>query len=133
MLENLEYLSGKPIAVLGGGSIGKACAADCALAGQKVNLCDMEPFAEKSLFGADRGVNIWGRQRNLFSFERSGTGKMNMVTTSIAQAVKDKADTITAYVVGDTLTPFEMTLGELTDEEREIILKGCLINYNRVG
>ena len=51
----------------------------------------------------------------------------------IAQAVKDKADTITAYVVGDTLTPFEMTLGELTDEEREIILKGCLINYNRVG
>ena len=29
-------------------------------------------------------------------------------------------------------TEFEMTLGELTDEEREIILKGCLINYNRV-
>ena len=88
MLENLDYLSGKPIAILGGGSIGKACAADCALAGQKVNLCDLEPFAEKSLFGADRGINIWGRQRNLFSFERSGTGKMNMVTTSIAQAVK---------------------------------------------
>ncbi len=26
---------------------------------------------------------------------------------------------------------FKVTLGELTDEEREIILKGCLINYNR--
>ena len=27
---------------------------------------------------------------------------------------------------------FDLTLGELTDEERQIILKGCLINYNRV-
>ena len=41
---------------------------------------------------------------------------------------------IQAYVVGkDKKTEFEMTLGELTDEERQIILKGCLINYNRVG
>ena len=31
------------------------------------------------------------------------------------------------------LTEFELRLGELTDEERQIILKGCLINYNRVG
>jgi aconitate hydratase len=30
------------------------------------------------------------------------------------------------------LKPFTVTLGELTDEERQIILKGCLINYNRV-
>ena len=27
---------------------------------------------------------------------------------------------------------FSWKLGELTDEERQIILKGCLINYNRV-
>ena len=26
---------------------------------------------------------------------------------------------------------FTLTLGQLTDNEREIILKGCLINYNR--
>ena len=51
----------------------------------------------------------------------------------IRKAVEDKADEITAYKVGDELTPFTMTLGELTDEEREIILKGCLINYNRVS
>ena len=51
----------------------------------------------------------------------------------IRKAVEDKADTIKAYVVGkDQKTAFEMTLGELTDEERQIILKGCLINYNRV-
>lgn len=51
----------------------------------------------------------------------------------IKKAVEEKADVITAYTVGkDGLTPFTMTLGELTDEERQIILKGCLINYNRV-
>ncbi len=42
-------------------------------------------------------------------------------------------DEIRAYVVGkDSLKPFTLRLGELTDEESEIILKGCLINYNRV-
>ncbi len=41
---------------------------------------------------------------------------------------------IKGYTVdGDTLKEFEVTLGELTDDEREIILKGCLINYNRVN
>ncbi len=51
----------------------------------------------------------------------------------IRKAVEEKADVIKAYVVGkDKKTEFEMTLGELTDEERQIILKGCLINYNRV-
>ena len=48
-----------------------------------------------------------------------------------AQAVKDKAASIKAYVVGEELKEFELKLGELTDDEREIILKGCLINYNR--
>ena len=47
-------------------------------------------------------------------------------------AVADKADSITAYVVKeDGLKEFQVTLGELTDDERAIILKGCLINYNR--
>ena len=49
----------------------------------------------------------------------------------IARAVKDKAASIKAYVVGEELKEFELKLGELTDDEREIILKGCLINYNR--
>ncbi len=54
----------------------------------------------------------------------------------IRKAVGDKADVIKAYKVSveeDKLTEFELRLGELTDEERQIILKGCLINYNRVG
>ncbi len=51
----------------------------------------------------------------------------------IKRAVKEKESVIKAYVVGeDSLKEFELRLGELTDEERQIILKGCLINYNRV-
>ncbi|MCH5341298.1 MAG: hydratase, partial [Acetatifactor sp.] len=51
----------------------------------------------------------------------------------IKRAVEEKAEVITAYVVGESgLNSFELRLGELTDEERQIILKGCLINYNRV-
>ncbi len=53
----------------------------------------------------------------------------------IRKAVEEKAETIEAYrvcVEEGTLQPFTLTLGELTDEERQIILKGCLINYNRV-
>ncbi len=51
----------------------------------------------------------------------------------IKKAVEEKANVIKAYVVGeDSLKEFELRLGELTDEERQIILKGCLINYNRV-
>ncbi len=52
----------------------------------------------------------------------------------IKQAVIDKADSIKAYMVdtaSGSLKEFTMTLGSLTDEERQIILKGCLINFNR--
>ncbi len=50
----------------------------------------------------------------------------------IRKAVEEKADVIKGYTVkGDALKEFDVTLGELTDDEREIILKGCLINYNR--
>ena len=50
----------------------------------------------------------------------------------IRKAVAEKAESITGYVVKlEGLKEFQVTLGELTDDEREIILKGCLINYNR--
>ena len=50
----------------------------------------------------------------------------------IRKAVEEKDDVIRGYVVSDEgLKEFEVALGELTDDEREIILKGCLINYNR--
>ena len=54
----------------------------------------------------------------------------------IKKAVEEKAEVIKAYKVdaenGSLSDAFELRLGDLTDEERQIILKGCLINYNRV-
>lgn len=49
----------------------------------------------------------------------------------IRQAVKEKSDEIQVYRVSDKMESFTAAMGELTDDEREIILQGCLINYNR--
>jgi aconitate hydratase len=49
----------------------------------------------------------------------------------IKKAVKNNTDRITAYVVSKGMKEFTLSLGELTDDERTIILKGCLINYYR--
>ena len=52
---------------------------------------------------------------------------------NIRAQVENCASEIPAYVVKDGgLTPFTLKLGEMTAEERKIILDGCLINYNRV-
>ena len=49
----------------------------------------------------------------------------------IRRAIEEKAADIKAYVVGSQLTEVHFKLGDMTDAEREIILKGCLINYYR--
>ena len=49
----------------------------------------------------------------------------------IRKAVEEKAADIKAYVVGEDLKEIHLQLGDMTDAEREIILKGCLINYYR--
>ncbi|HIR77004.1 MAG TPA: hydratase [Candidatus Choladousia intestinipullorum] len=51
----------------------------------------------------------------------------------IRTAVQNKASSVKAYVVKDGgLKEFTLRLGEMTDDERQIILDGCLINYNRI-
>ncbi len=50
----------------------------------------------------------------------------------IRKEVESAVDEIKAYVIKDGgCKEFTLTMGELTDDERDIILKGCLINYNR--
>ncbi|WP_443770239.1 hydratase [Anaerostipes sp.] len=49
----------------------------------------------------------------------------------IKKAIEDKLSEIPAYVVNKGMKEITLKLGELTDDEREIILKGCLINYYR--
>ena len=50
---------------------------------------------------------------------------------NIAKAIQEKESQVMAYVVSKEMKPVTLSVGELTDTEREIILKGCLINYNR--
>lgn len=88
-MSKMEYLKDKPIAVLGAGAVGKAMAADCALGGAKVRICDLEPFAKQTLFGVkERGIKFYGDQLNLYGFERSGMAVFDRVTTDVAEAVE---------------------------------------------
>ena len=62
------------------------------------------------------------------------------LNVTIKNQEDNKDEVIKGYVIKDfengntdkNMTEFEVKLGELTDEEREIILKGCLINYNKI-
>ncbi|MDD5936627.1 MAG: hydratase [Clostridiales bacterium] len=47
----------------------------------------------------------------------------------IKKAIEEKATEVKAYVVSDEMKEFGLKLGDLTDDEREIIVRGCLINY----
>ena len=49
----------------------------------------------------------------------------------IRKAIEERQSEIAVYVNGDKERSVTLRLGSLTDAEREIILKGCLINYYR--
>lgn len=84
-----EELKNSPVAVLGGGAVGKTCAADCVLGGNKVHLCDLEPFADKTLENLDKtGITLTGNAKNKYGFKRYGNAKFDLITTDIAEAVK---------------------------------------------
>ena len=86
MKRDLSYLSTCPIAVLGGGAVGKATAADCKLAGREVRLYSK---SEKSIARLDKtGILLDGIQRNLYGFERSGRVFLDIVSTDMRKVVK---------------------------------------------
>ena len=49
----------------------------------------------------------------------------------IRKAIEDRQSEVKVYVNGEKEREVTLRLGGLTDDEREIILKGCLINYYR--
>lgn len=86
MKHDMSYLGQLPIAVLGGGAVGKTCAADCKLAGREVRLYSR---SEKSISGLERsGILLDGVQHNLYGFERSGKAFLDVVSTDMAKVVK---------------------------------------------
>ena len=89
---NVEELRKAPIAVLGGGAVGKTCGADCALAGQEVRICDLDPFFESALGTVMRtGITLQDKApgtQTKYGFRRMGKGEFAMATKSVAEAVK---------------------------------------------
>ncbi len=73
----------------------------------------------------------WGMLPFIISEELPFTNGDFIFIPGIADAVRNKTEEIKAYVVNKDMKEFTLTLGQLTDNEREIILKGCLINFNR--
>lgn len=52
---------------------------------------------------------------------------------NIKEAISNKIDTINAYVLGSDTKEITLSIGYLTDDEREILISGSLINNNRKG
>lgn len=75
----------------------------------------------------------WGMLPFLFPDEELPFKNLDYIfVPGIRAAVKEKRSEIPAYVVrGGELVPFTLRLGDMTDDERQIILDGCLINYYR--
>ena len=77
----------------------------------------------------------WGMLPFLYSGDHTALPFENgdyIFIPNVAASVKECNDTIMAYVVKEEkLIECEFSLGRLTDDERKIILEGCLINYNR--
>ena len=115
-MANMEYLKDMPIAVLGGGNVGKAIAADCALGGKKVRLCDVMPFATNSLRNIDKaGIRFYGEQMNLYGFQREGQAYFEKVTTDVAEAIKGAGIIVVGTTVFGHKPMFEKMIPHLED------------------
>lgn len=73
----------------------------------------------------------WGMLPFIYKDELPFSNGDYIFIKDIRKAIIDKASEIKAYVVNKGMKGFNLQLGDLTDDEREIILKGCLINYYR--
>ena len=73
----------------------------------------------------------WGMLPFLYQGELPFENGDYLFIKDIRKAIEEKNDTIKAYVVNKGMKEFELHLGNLTDDERDIIEKGCLINYYR--
>ncbi|OKZ83925.1 MAG: hydratase [Clostridium sp. 44_14] len=73
----------------------------------------------------------WGMLPFLYQGELPFENGDYLFIKDIKKAIEEKNDTIKAYVVNKDMKEFELHLGNLTEDERDIIEKGCLINYYR--
>ena len=96
---DMSYLKDMPIAILGGGAVGKTMAADCALAGKEVRIWDSPAFAKRNFVNIEKtGITLAGAQFSFFGFKRTGTAKVALATDDMAKAVKGAGIIIIAAV-----------------------------------
>ncbi|MET3617792.1 opine dehydrogenase [Peptoniphilus olsenii] len=130
-MKNMEYLKEKPIAVLGGGAVGKTIAADSKLGGVEVRLYDIMPFAEKSLKGLEKtGILLDGIQRNRDGFERSGKAFIDVITSDMKEAVKGAGIIVVACGSWGHEPMFKELIPHLEDGQVIMIFAdnfGCLL------
>lgn len=130
-MKNMEYLKEKPIAVLGGGAVGKTIAADSKLGGAEVRLYDIMPFAEKSLKGLEKtGILLDGIQRNRDGFERSGKAFIDVITSDMKEAVKGAGIIVVACGSWGHEPMFKELIPHLEDGQVIMIFAdnfGCLL------
>jgi aconitate hydratase len=73
----------------------------------------------------------WGMLPFLYEGDLPFANGDYLFIKDIRKVIAEKQSEVKAYVVNKGMKEFTLRLGELTDDEREIILKGCLINYYR--
>ncbi len=73
----------------------------------------------------------WGMLPFIFEGDLPFDKDDYILVKDVKEAIANKKDIVKAYVVNKGMKEMEFKLGRLTDDEREIILKGCLINYNK--
>lgn len=71
----------------------------------------------------------WGMLPFLYEGDLPFSNGDYIFVKDIKKAISEKQSEIKAYVVNKDMQEFTLRLGDLTDDERDIILKGCLINY----
>ena len=76
----------------------------------------------------------WGMLPFLFTDEEMVFAKGDyLYIPDILEAIKEGRSDVTAYVVKEELQPFTLKLGEMTQDERKILIQGCLINYYKLS
>lgn len=73
----------------------------------------------------------WGMIPFIFKGETPFKNGNYIFVPDIVNAILNNEPKVKAYVISDNLTEFELLIDEMTPEEREIIVAGCLINFNR--
>ena len=113
---DMSYLKDMPIAVLGGGAVGKTMAADCAMAGKEVRIWDQPRFAKTNFLNIEKtGITLSGAQFSFFGFQRKGTAKVALATDDMAKAVKGAGIIIVAAVAVAHETIFRELIPLLED------------------